>query len=125
METCIRALVIEDDDVVAELLGLQLEFGVGATVTRARDGYVGMAQLRSGDFDVAVLDLALPGAPGRTILDRALGHGVRTPLVVLTACADQSAEARRLGAFAVFAKPYVRSELLAAVRAATGSPVAA
>lgn len=121
----IRALVLEDDDVVAELLGLQLEFGLGATVTRARAGHVGMAHLRSGDFDVALLDLVLPGVAGLAILDRALRQANRTPLVVLTACAEQSAEARRRGAFAVFAKPYVRSELLAAVLAATGSPVAA
>lgn len=121
----LRVLVIEDDDDIAELLTLQLEFGLGATVVRARDGYVGLALLRSEHFDAAVLDLVLPGASGLTILERLRRHEVLTPVVVLTGYGDRASEVLRLGAFAVLSKPYVRSQLLDTVRDAAGAFVAA
>ena len=120
----IRVLVIEDDDDVAELLTLQLEFGLDAKVVRARDGYVGLALLRSEDFDVAVLDVLLPGASGLAILERLQRHEVLTPVVVLTGLGTSAApEAARLGAYAVFSKPYQRTELLDAVREAAGAVI--
>lgn len=121
----IRVLVIEDDDDIAELLTLQLEFGLGAEVVRARDGYVGLALLRSDRFDVAVLDVILPGASGLTILEKLRRHEVLTPVVVLTGLGVSAApEAARLGAYAVIAKPYQRTELLDAVREAAGAVIA-
>ena len=120
-----HVLVIEDDDDIAELLTLQLEFGLGAIVTRARDGYVGLALLQSDRFDVAVLDLVLPGTPGLSILDQLQRRESRTPVVVLTGLGTAAApEAARLGAHGLLTKPYQRTKLLDAVRAAAGTAIA-
>ena len=115
---CPHVLVIEDDDGIAELLSLQLEFGLGATVTRARDGDVGLALLQSDRFDVAVL----PGTPGLSILEQLQRGEARTPVVVLTGLGTAAApEAAWLGTDGAVAKPHQRTKLLDAVRAAVGA----
>ena len=122
METSLRVLVIEDDDDVAELLTLQLEFGLGATVTRASDGETGLALLCTDAFDVAVLDVVLAGVSGTTIIDRLRRHDHRTPVVVVTRVAQSHRiEATRLGAYAVLAEPYRRRDLLTVVQDAAGT----
>ena len=121
MET-LRILLVEDDDDVAELLTLQLEFGLNAIVARAQDADDALSRLRSDTFEVVVLDIILPGTSGLTILDRLQRQEILTPVVVVTRVAQSCrVEALQLGAYAVLPKPYQRRDLLTMVQEAVGT----
>ncbi len=114
----IRVLVIEDDESIADFLvrGLREE---GFTVEHAADGESAWQALRSGSWDVVVLDWWLPGPDGLTLLLRFRQAGHRAPVLFLTARDAVSDRVRGLdqGADDYLCKPFDYEELLARVRA--------
>jgi two-component system copper resistance phosphate regulon response regulator CusR len=116
----IRILVIEDEDPIADFLvrGLREE---GFTVERAADGEEGWHALRTGAWDVVLLDWWLPGLDGLTLLRRFRQAGRSTPVLFLTARDAVSDRVRGLdnGADDYLCKPFAFEELLARVRAMT------
>ena len=69
--------------------------------------------------DLVILDLMLPGEDGLAVLRRARAHGVRTPVIVLTAkgLVAEKVQAFEAGADDYLVKPFAFSELLARVGA--------
>jgi two-component system copper resistance phosphate regulon response regulator CusR len=114
----IRILVIEDEPEIADFLvrGLREE---GFTVERAADGREGWHALRTGSWDVVLLDWWLPGTDGLTLLRRYRQTGHTTPVLFLTARDAVSDRVRGLdeGADDYLCKPFAFEELLARVRA--------
>jgi two-component system copper resistance phosphate regulon response regulator CusR len=114
----IRILVIEDEAQIADFLvrGLREE---GFTVERAADGDEGWHALRTGTWDVVLLDWWLPGRDGLTLLRQFRSAGGETPVLLLTARDAVSDRVRGLdsGADDYLCKPFAFSELLARVRA--------
>ncbi len=108
-----RALVVEDDQEIANLLerGLALH-GIDTAV--ARDGSAGLAAWMSQPFDVIVLDVMLPGMDGIEMLAERRAAGDRTPVVLLTAHDDDRIRERGVaaGAQAFLIKPFAYFELL-------------
>jgi CheY-like chemotaxis protein/HPt (histidine-containing phosphotransfer) domain-containing protein len=115
----LRILVVDDSDVNREVAQASLR-SAGHTVTAARDGGEAVGLAASQDFDVILMDMLMPimGGLEATRNIRALGgpRG-RVPIVAVTANAlDRHAEeCRRAGMSEYLAKPFVKSELLAAV----------
>ncbi|HWI23816.1 MAG TPA: response regulator, partial [Lysobacter sp.] len=99
-------LLVEDDALVAEVVRGLLE-GRGHAVTRVPHALDALAAVRATEFDLAMLDLDLPGVDGFELarLLRSLGHGL--PLLALTARADAAAEplARAAGMDGFLRKP--------------------
>ena len=116
----IRILVIEDEASIADFLvrGLREE---GFTVERAADGEEGWHHLKTGDWDVVLLDWWLPGSDGLTLLKRFRQLGRTTPVLFLTARDAVSDRVRGLdsGADDYLCKPFAFEELLARVRSLT------
>jgi two-component system copper resistance phosphate regulon response regulator CusR len=116
----IRVLVIEDEAQIADFLvrGLREE---GFTVERAADGEEGWHALRTGTWDVVLLDWWLPGQDGLTLLRRFRQVNQETPVLFLTARDAISDRVRGLdgGADDYLCKPFAFTELLARVRAMT------
>jgi two-component system copper resistance phosphate regulon response regulator CusR len=116
----IRILVIEDEPEIADFLvrGLREE---SFTVELAKDGDEGWHMLRTGAWDVILLDWWLPGPDGLTLLRRYRREGHATPVLFLTARDAVSERVRGLdaGADDYLCKPFVFAELLARVRAMT------
>jgi two-component system copper resistance phosphate regulon response regulator CusR len=114
----IRILVIEDEDEIADFLvrGLREE---GFTVERAADGEDGWHHLKSGTWDVVLLDWWLPGSDGLSLVRRFRQLGRNTPVLFLTARDAVSDRVRGLdgGADDYLCKPFAFEELLARVRA--------
>jgi two-component system OmpR family response regulator len=77
-----RALLIDNDPRCGEMLtdGLGSE---GHTVKIAPDGHIGLTEAVTGDFDVILLDLLLPGISGYEVLRRLRAARVWTPVLVL------------------------------------------
>ncbi|WP_025323514.1 response regulator transcription factor [Deferrisoma camini] len=113
-----RLLIVEDDVDLSNALtrGFREE---GFAVDQAFDGEDGLYLARTGEHDLVVLDLMLPGMDGFRLLEtlRAEGNGV--PVVFLTARGDVEDRIRglRLGGDDYLPKPFRFEELLARVRA--------
>ena len=112
-----RILVVEDETKTGDYLKQGLvEAGFG--VDLARDGLDGLHLGRSGDHDLAILDVMLPGCDGWHVLEGLRAAGKEMPVLFLTA-RDQVEDRVRgleLGADDYLVKPFAFAELLARVR---------
>jgi signal transduction histidine kinase len=106
-------LLVEDDAVVAEVV-CGLLGRLGHRVVHAPHGLAALAELEIARFDLALLDLDLPGIDGLALARLIRGKGLAMPLVALTARADAEAEpaARAAGMDGFLRKP-VTAEILA------------
>jgi two-component system copper resistance phosphate regulon response regulator CusR len=114
----IRILVVEDEPAIVDFVarGLREE---GYTVEQAADGDSAWHALRTGPWDVVVLDWWLPGPDGLTLLRRLRQTDRTTPVLFLTARDAVPDRVRGLdaGADDYLCKPFAFEELLARVRA--------
>ena len=84
----------------------------------AYNGPDGLHLLLTGSYDLAILDVMLPGLDGWAILETVRRAGKRTPVLFLTARDDIDDRVRglELGADDYLVKPFAYSELLARIR---------
>lgn len=113
-----RILIIEDDPDIAELLNIHLR-DLGCDIELAPDGAAGLEKAISGEHDLIILDLNLPGVDGTEICQRVRMSEHYTPILMLTA---RSSDLDRIvglemGADDYLTKPFNVLELLARVRA--------
>lgn len=109
----LQLLLVEDDAVVAEVVcGLLAR--LGHRVVHAPHGLAALAELDVARFDLALLDLDLPGIDGLALARLIRGKGLALPMLALTARADAEAEpaARAAGMDGFLRKP-VTGEILA------------
>lgn len=116
----IRILVAEDDPSMRRLLRRILEAGNYA-VAEATDGTSAWNALFSTPApDLVLLDLALPGRDGLSIVRELRARGGVVPIVVVSSHAEETrkVEALDLGADDYITKPFGAPELLARLRVA-------
>jgi len=114
-----RILVVEDDDVLALTLRDDLELE-GYTVEVVGDGATASARARTGQFDLILLDVMLPGRDGFEVCRDVRRAGLRMPIILLTARAQEADKVLGLeiGADDYVTKPFSARELRARVKAA-------
>jgi two-component system response regulator PhoP len=114
-----RLLVIEDERRVAENIAAALQEGPGYAVDLAYDGEEGAHLAQTGEYDLIVLDLMLPGMPGATVLKRLRASGRKTPVLILTAVTTKASiiELLNSGADDYLGKPFDLGELIARAKA--------
>lgn len=113
-----RLLLVEDDAMIGQALRQGL-MGAGFTVDWVRHGDDAGLALANGVYDLAVLDLGLPGKDGMAVLQDLRARGGALPVLVVTA---RDAVAQRIaglntGADDYVLKPFDLDELIARVRA--------
>ena len=120
-----RALVVEDEPNIRELVNLHLGLE-GLSVTTAVDGEEALRYATSEPFDVVVLDLMLPKIDGVTVCRaiRRQSSNNDVPILMLTAKRDESDKVLGLesGADDYLTKPFGVRELVARVRALLRRP---
>ncbi len=118
-----RVLFVEDDARIAESAVAYLR-KTGFAVDLAPTGEDALRLAAMNDYDVAVLDIRLPGIDGLEVCRRLRAAG--SPVRILMATARDTVEDRiaglDLGADDYFVKPYVLAELEARVRAVLRRP---
>lgn len=115
--TGVRILIVEDEERISSFVAKGLK-AHGFTPTVVGDGVTGLDYAVSGEFDLVVLDIGLPGLDGFGVLARLTAERPDLPVIVLTArdsVADTVA-ALEGGAADYMAKPFKFDELLARVR---------
>ena len=117
--TCsMRILLVEDDTQLADSLSDALT-AQHYNVDVAKDGEVGWSRLCAFDYDLTLLDIALPHIDGIQLCQRLRSHGRRLPVLMLTACDTSYDKVVGLdaGADVYMVKPFDLQELLAQIRA--------
>ena len=112
-----KILLIDSDTTVCETLRVRLE-REGYDTLIANDGERGLELARASQPDLIILEVTLPQLDGFAVC-RILRFESDTPILILTACADETDRVRGLdaGADDYVIKPFLPSELLARVRA--------
>lgn len=118
-----KLLIVEDDARVADFLqrGLRSEGYVPSVASSAEDG---LPLLRSGQFDLALLDVMLPGQSGMELCQQIRAECNPVPVLMLTAMGSvhERVAGLRCGADDYLTKPFAFDELLARIEALLRRP---
>src|SRR5690348_2756170 len=117
-----KILLIEDDPGIRE--GLQRVLAEeGHEVTVEQRGDQGLAQARTGAFNLVITDLRLPGLSGLDLVRQLHSAQPRLPIVLVTAfgTTETAIEAMKYGAYDYVPKPFNVPELLEIIRKAADS----
>jgi two-component system response regulator RegX3 len=114
----LAVLVVEDEEAIQRGLCDVLAYH-GYAPTGVGTGEAGLAAALSGDYDLVILDLMLPGMSGFDVCSRAREKLPRLPILLLTARGSEAdvLEGFERGADDYVTKPFSISELLARVKA--------
>ncbi len=112
-----RILIVEDEARIRSFLARAFE-AEGFQVDVVEDGESGLARALSGDYDLLILDLLLPGLSGLDTLRELQRRRAELPVLILSARSDLPTKLRgfELGAVDYVAKPFSLDELLARAR---------
>jgi two-component system response regulator AtoC len=111
-----RILVVDDDRAVLQSCENILT-DEGYEVQTAAQGFDGLELLKHKPFDLALVDLKMPGMNGLQMLEAARRLRPELVVIIFTAYAtiETAVEAIKLGAFNYVTKPFKSSELVATV----------
>lgn len=112
-----KILIVEDEEAIADLEKDYLELS-GFSVEIAADGIEGEKKALSGEYDLIILDLMLPGKDGFEVC-KAIREKNNIPILMVSAKKDDIDKIRGLGLGAddYMTKPFSPSELVARVKA--------
>jgi signal transduction histidine kinase/CheY-like chemotaxis protein len=118
-----RVLLVDDDDVAAEVLAGLLQ-AQGHSVTRAPHALAALSEVdaaRAG-FDMILLDLDLPGMDGCTLAGMLRARGLEVPMLAVTASSrgDEEQRIRAAGMDALLRKPVLPETLSEAMEKVSG-----
>jgi CheY-like chemotaxis protein len=119
-----KVLIVDDEDVVCRSYERVLT-SAGFEVAKAHSGPEALAQVRSGDFDVMLADLKMPGMDGLEVVSRVRETRPAMPVVIITGfpTEDTLNEAARLGVNDYLTKPVAPDMLTHATLQALTAPV--
>src|SRR5277367_1558490 len=108
-------LIADDDPAIRLVLRHRLEAD-GHRVDEAIDSASALAALRTNRFDVALLDIIMPGNGGLDVLSAAHSETIRTLIIAITAAStmNNAVEAMKRGAHDYLTKPFENLDLVAA-----------
>lgn len=117
-EEDVRILLVEDDPLISDATPSRLR-QANHSVEWTQNGLDAEAALMTGGFDVAILDLGLPGKDGLEVLREIRAQGRKTPVIALTARdgVDDRVAGLDGGADDYLIKPFDMDELIARCRA--------
>jgi two-component system nitrogen regulation response regulator GlnG len=109
-----RVLIADDEESIRFVLRETLE-EEGCEVVEVDNGDAAFEVLAGGDFQIAFVDIRMPGLTGLELLDRLKAMGSQTAVVIITAqnTFENAVEAMRGGAFEYLVKPFGISDVKA------------
>lgn len=112
-----KVLVVDDEEILRMLLTDTLEFE-GFQVEEAEDGEEAFEKIQSNQYDAILLDYMMPRMTGLELLERLQPLKLETPVIMLTAKAQQADQDAALakGATYFMPKPFSPNELIELVK---------
>jgi two-component system nitrogen regulation response regulator GlnG len=112
--TPVRVLVADDEASIRYVLRETLE-EEGFEVLEVEDGNAALENLATDQFQLAFLDIRMPGPSGLEVLDRLTAAGTETSIVIITAqnTFENAVEAMKRGALDYLVKPFGIAEVKA------------
>ena len=113
-----RILLLEDDKMIAEALSDMLH-AAGFAVDCVADGIAAENALQPEIYDIALLDIGVPGQDGLSVLRHLRAKNCDLPIILITArdTVEERINGLDSGADDYVIKPFAPSELLARIRA--------
>ena len=113
-----RLLVVEDDKKIASFVSRGLK-EAGYVVDMAERGDDAFQLALHNHYDVAIVDLMLPGLDGLSLIERWRAQKVKMPVIILSAkrSVDDRVKGLQVGGDDYLTKPFAFSELLARIQA--------
>lgn len=120
-----RILLAEDEKSMSKAITVILTKN-NYSVDAVFDGEEALSYLKTGDYDLAILDVMMPKMDGFEVVRRIRQAGNPIPVMMLTARSqvDDKVEGLDLGANDYLTKPFESKELLARIRALTRTATA-
>lgn len=118
-EQILRILMVDDEDIVHETLSDYL-YQLGHEVGDAKNGIEALSLVEANDYDLALLDVQMPGMDGLTLLTRLQQSHPQMPVVIITGHGnmEMAIQALRSGAADFLTKPIKLLELDAVIEKA-------
>ena len=113
-----RLLVVEDDPAIASFLVKGLK-EAGFAVDEAGNGGTALDMASSESYDLAVVDLMIPGLDGLALIEEMRRRRLKVPVIILSAkrSVDDRVRGLQAGGDDYLTKPFAFEELLARVQA--------
>lgn len=113
----IKLLVVDDEVKFLDAIARRLELR-DFDVTKATSGPQAIEAAQHNKFDLALLDLKMPGMNGREVLEVLKRQHKYLEVIILTGhgSLDSAVECTKLGAFGYLPKPYELDELIKVLR---------
>ena len=113
-----RLLLVEDDVKIAQFVVNGLK-EAGFAVDHAANGEDGLHLALTEPYDIAVVDIMLPGLDGLSLIEEVRRNNINTPVLILSAkrSVDDRVKGLNKGSDDYLVKPFAFSELLARVQA--------
>jgi DNA-binding NtrC family response regulator len=119
MSQKIKLLIVDDEVQFLDSIARRLELR-DFDVTKACNGQQAVEVARRAQFDLALLDLKMPGLDGKQVLETLKREHKYLEIIILTGhgSLDSAVECAKLGAYNYLPKPYELDQLLEVLRAA-------
>jgi DNA-binding NtrC family response regulator len=113
MPNNIKLLIVDDEVKFLDSIAQRLEMR-GFDVTKATNGNEAVAATESKQYDIALLDLKMPGMDGKQVLEILKRDHKYIEVIILTGhgSLESAVECTKLGAFGYLPKPYELDKLL-------------
>ncbi len=115
----IKILIVDDEIKFLDSIAQRLEIR-GFSISKATNGEEALKAASEAQYDLALLDLKMPGMDGRQVLEILKKTHKHIEVIILTGhgSLDSAVECTKLGAFDYLPKPYEIEKLLEVLKAA-------
>ena len=119
-----KVLVIDDKKVIGDLFDFTLGYS-GHQITVVDNALDAINAIRKEEFDVAFLDIVMPGKDGVEILQEIRSISPKLPIIMMSGYSveDKRSQAQALGVVTCLKKPFEMEDVKKAIKSAIGRDI--